>query len=75
VAPLSLDAVSAATGIPVEAIQEAAAVYAEAPRAVIICGEGVLRRPDGYQQVLRLVDLAWVTGKLGKPGCGINTVT
>ncbi len=75
VAGISLDAIAAETGISVDRINEAAAVYAEAPRAVIICGEGVVRRADGYRQVLRLADLAWVTGKLGKPGCGINTVT
>ena len=34
-----------------------------------------MRRPDGYQNVLKLVDLAWITGKLGRPGCGVNTVT
>ena len=21
------------------------------------------------------MDLAWITGKLGRPGCGVNTVT
>ncbi|MGH7168574.1 MAG: molybdopterin oxidoreductase family protein, partial [Nitrospiraceae bacterium] len=30
---------------------------------------------DGYQNVLKLVDLAWITGKLGRPGCGVNTLT
>jgi formate dehydrogenase alpha subunit len=25
--------------------------------------------------VLKLIDLAWITGKLGQPGCGVNTVT
>ena len=24
---------------------------------------------------MKLIDLAWVTGKLGQPGCGVNTVT
>jgi len=75
VAGVSLDGIASQTGISVDQLNEAAALYAEAPRAIIICGEGVVRRADGYRQVLRLVDLAWVTGKLGKPGCGINTVT
>src|SRR5574341_676325 len=75
VAGISLTAVASQTGLTVEQINEAAALYAEAPRAVIICGEGVVRRADGYRQVLRLVDLAWVTGKLGRAGCGINTIT
>jgi formate dehydrogenase alpha subunit len=62
----------ARSGATQEAIIEAARIYAEAPRAVIICGDGVTRRANGYENVLSLVDLAWVTGKLTKPGCGIN---
>jgi len=74
-AAVSLDQVAAQTGVPVEQINEVAAIFAEAPRSIIICGEGVVRRTHGYRDVLNLVDLAWITGKLGKPGCGINTVT
>jgi formate dehydrogenase alpha subunit len=74
VSGVSLDAVAAATGASSDRILEAAAVFAEAPRSVIICGEGIVRRPGGYQAVLTLVDLLWITGKLGRPGCGINSV-
>ncbi|MBM4133839.1 MAG: 4Fe-4S dicluster domain-containing protein [Nitrospira sp.] len=74
VAGLSLDAIAAQMGVSVAQIHEAASVFAEAPRAVIICGEGIVRRAGGYQDVLTLIDLAWITGKLGRPGCGINTV-
>ena len=48
---------------------------AEAPRSIILCAEGIVRRPNGYQNVLKLIDLAWITGKLGLPGCGVNTLT
>ncbi len=75
VAGLSLDAVASATGVSKDRINEAASVFAEAPRSVVICGEGIVRRPHGYRHVLALIDLLWVTGKLGKPGSGINTVT
>lgn len=75
VAGLSLDAVAAATGVSKERIKEVATVFAEAPRSVVICGEGIVRRPDGYRHVLALIDLLWVTGKLGQPGSGINSVT
>ena len=75
VAGLSLDAVASVTGVSTDRINEAASVFAEAPRSVVICGEGIVRRPHGYQHVLALIDLLWVTGKLGRPGCGINTVT
>lgn len=73
-AGLSLDALAAQTGVAVAQIHEAAAIFAEAPRAVIICGEGIVRRSGGYQDVLTLIDLAWITGKLGRPGCGVSTV-
>ena len=75
VAGLSLEAIAAQTGISAAQINEAASIFAEAPRAIILCGEGIVRRPDGYQNVLKLVDLAWITGKLGRPGCGVNTLT
>ncbi|MGH7254655.1 MAG: molybdopterin oxidoreductase family protein, partial [Nitrospirales bacterium] len=71
---LSIETLAAQTGLSVEQIQEAAIIFAEAPRAVVICGEGVVRRTGGYEHVLTLVDLVWLTGKLGRPGCGINTV-
>jgi formate dehydrogenase alpha subunit len=71
----SLEDISQQTGVDVEQIHEAARIFAEAPRSIIICGEGILRQAHGYQHMLHLIDLAWVTGKLGKQGCGINTFT
>jgi formate dehydrogenase alpha subunit len=71
----SLEDVSQQTGADVEQIHETARIFAEAPRSIIICGEGILRQANGYQHMLHLIDLAWVTGKLGKKGCGINTFT
>jgi formate dehydrogenase alpha subunit len=72
---VSLVEVSAQTGISVEQIWEAAAIFSDAPRAIALCAEGIVRRPNGYQNVLKLIDLAWVTGKLGLAGCGVTTVT
>ena len=69
----SLDDISRQTGVDVEQLHEATKIFAEAPRSIIICGEGILRQANGYQHMLHLIDLAWLTGKLGKPGCGINT--
>ena len=74
-AGLSLEQIAAQTGIAVDAYREIAAIMAEAPRSIFLCAEGIVRRPDGYQNVLKLIDLAWMTGKLGRPGCGVNTVT
>jgi formate dehydrogenase alpha subunit len=75
VAGLSLEQLAARTGLTQTQLREAATIFAEAPRAIILCAEGIVRRPGGYQNVLKLIDLAWVTGKLGRPGCGVNTLT
>ncbi|MDH4235922.1 MAG: molybdopterin-dependent oxidoreductase [Nitrospira sp.] len=74
-AGLSLDEIASQTGLTTEALRDIAAIVAEAPRAIIMCAEGIVRRPNGYDNVLKLIDLAWITGKLGRPGCGVNTVT
>ena len=72
---LSLEQIATYTGITVDSYREIAAIMAESPRSIFLCAEGIVRRPDGYQNVLKLIDLAWITGKLGQPGCGVNTVT
>lgn len=75
VSSVSLEQVAAKTGVAVEQFKEAAAIFAESPRSIILCAEGIVRQPNGYHNVLKLMDLAWITGKLGRPGCGVNTVT
>ncbi len=72
---ISLEDVANQTGVDPERIHETARIFAEASRSIIICGEGILRHTGGYQHMLHLIDLAWVTGKLGRKGCGINTYT
>ncbi len=75
VANVSLDQLSAQTALPIEAFREIASIFAESPRSIILCAEGIVRRANGYQNVLKLMDLAWITGKLGRTGCGVDTVT
>jgi formate dehydrogenase alpha subunit len=75
VAGLSLDQLSAHTGLSIDTFKEIVAIFAESPRSTILCAEGIVRRTQGYQNVLKLIDLAWITGKLDRPGCGVSTVT
>jgi formate dehydrogenase alpha subunit len=75
VGSISLEQTAAKTGVTVGQFKEAASIFAESPRSIILCAEGIVRQPDGYQNVLKLIDLAWITGKLGRPGCGVSTVT
>lgn len=71
---IALDHVAGKTGVSEETYREVAALLAEAPRTIFLCAEGIVRRPNGYHNVLKLMDLAWITGKLGKPGSGVNTL-
>lgn len=72
---LSLEKISMHTGLSSETFKEIVALFAESPRSIILCAEGIVRRTNGYQNVLKLIDLAWITGKLDRPGCGVSTVT
>jgi predicted molibdopterin-dependent oxidoreductase YjgC len=74
-ANVSLEQVASKTGLKVEDLKETVSIFAEAPRSIILCAEGIVRQPNGYHNVLKLIDLAWITGKLEQPGCGVNTVT
>ena len=75
VSHVSLEQVAAQTSMSVQGLKDAVAVFAEAPRAIILCAEGIVRQADGHRNILKLIDLAWITGKLGRPGCGVNTLT
>lgn len=75
VAAVSWEQLSAHTGLSADAFRDIATIFAEAPRSILLCAEGVVRRTGGYQNVLKLIDLAWITGKLSQPGCGVSTVT
>ena len=53
-------------------LREAARMYANAKKAPIIYCLGVTEHSTGTEGVMCLSNLALVTGKLGKPGCGVN---
>ena len=53
-------------------LREAARMYATAEKAPIIYCLGVTEHSTGTEGVMSLSNLALVTGKLGKPGCGVN---
>ncbi|MBO4763027.1 MAG: molybdopterin-dependent oxidoreductase, partial [Candidatus Methanomethylophilaceae archaeon] len=53
-------------------LREAARMYARAERAPIIYCLGVTEHSTGTEGVMSLSNLALLTGKLGRPGCGVN---
>jgi formate dehydrogenase major subunit len=59
-------------GVPLKKIQEAAKVYAEADNAAIFTGMGMSQHRCGVDNVQNEVNLALITGNLGRPGTGVN---
>jgi NADH-quinone oxidoreductase chain G len=72
VGALAWKELEAATGATAEAFRDAARVFAKAPRAVVLVGQGVLRFPHGAGVTTTLLDLLLLTGHHGKPGSGLG---
>jgi formate dehydrogenase major subunit len=60
------------TGIPAEVIREAAHTYASAERGMICWTLGITEHHNAVDNVFSLINLALLTGKVGRYGCGCN---
>jgi predicted molibdopterin-dependent oxidoreductase YjgC len=60
------------TGVPAAAIKEVADAYARADRAMICWTLGITEHHNATDNVLSLINLALLTGKVGRYGCGLN---
>ncbi len=60
------------TGIPADVIREAAHRYASANTGMICWTLGITEHHDAVDNVLSLINLALLTGKVGRYGCGTN---
>ncbi len=67
-----LERVAAQTGIAPALIEQAARDYARADRAMICWTLGITEHHDGVDNVLSLINLALLTGHVGKWGSGLN---
>jgi predicted molibdopterin-dependent oxidoreductase YjgC len=72
VEPYTLDSAEKITGVPAEAIREAALAYARADRAMICWTLGITEHHTSVDNVLALIDLALLTGHVGRYGSGLN---
>lgn len=59
-------------GLPAEVIRCAARLYATAKPSLCVHGLGITEHTQGTESVMALVNLALLTGNVGKPGTGIN---
>lgn len=63
---------AATCGVSIEAIVAAARLYGGTRPALAFHGLGLTEQLQGTEGVMALVDLALLTGNLGRPGAGIN---
>ena len=64
--------IEAQTGLTPVMFKDAVISFANANRAVVLVGQGVLRTQGGYGTMVNVLDLLLLTGKLDRPGCGVG---
>ncbi len=69
---VDVDANARAAGVDPERLRAAARAYGEADRAAAITGMGMSQHTSGTANVHALVNLALLTGNVGRPGTGVN---
>jgi formate dehydrogenase major subunit len=72
VEPFTLEEGERLTGVPAAAIHELAHAYGRADRAVICWTLGITEHHNAVDNVLALINLALLTGHVGKYGSGLN---
>jgi formate dehydrogenase major subunit len=68
----TLDVAERETGVPAAAIKDVALEYARADKAMICWTLGITEHHNATDNVLALINLALLTGKVGRYGCGLN---
>jgi formate dehydrogenase major subunit len=66
------ETVEAICGVKADLIRQAARLYAGSKPSMCFHGLGVTEHTQGTEGVMCLVNLALLTGNIGKPGAGIN---
>ena len=72
VEPYTLERAEAITGVPAQLIAEAARAYAAAGRAMICWTLGITEHHNATDNVFALINLALLTGHVGRYGSGLN---
>jgi formate dehydrogenase major subunit len=68
----TLERAQGETGVPAEAIRRMAHAYASAPRAQICWTLGITEHHNAVDNVVALINLALLTGHVGRYGSGVN---
>jgi formate dehydrogenase major subunit len=70
--PYTLEYAQRETGVPADAIKELAHAFATAKRAMICWTLGITEHHNAVDNVVSLINLALLTGHVGKYGSGLN---
>ncbi len=70
--PYTLERAQSITGVPAHAIREAAHAYAQADRAELCWTLGITEHHNAVDNVFALINLALLTGHVGRYGSGLN---
>jgi predicted molibdopterin-dependent oxidoreductase YjgC len=68
----TLERAEAETGVPAQAIEEVALAYARAKTGMICWTLGITEHHNATDNVLALINLGLLTGKVGRYACGLN---
>ncbi len=71
-AEFSPEAMAPLCGVPAATLREVARRYATADAAMIFWGMGISQHVHGTDNARALIDLALVTGQIGRPGTGLH---
>ncbi len=63
------------TGVPAARIEEAAELWGTSATGMLLHARGIEHQSKGVENVLSCINLGLATGKFGKPGCGVSTIT
>ncbi|WP_421118183.1 molybdopterin oxidoreductase family protein [Aquihabitans daechungensis] len=63
------------TGVPAARIEEAAELWGTAATGMMLHARGIEQQTKGVDNVLAAINLGLATGKFGRPGCGVSTIT
>ncbi len=66
---------SEVTGVPANRILDAAELWGTSETGMLLHARGIEHQTKGVENVMACINLGLATGKYGKPGCGVTTIT
>lgn len=75
VKPFTPEKVETYTGVLAAVLRTIARGFAKAETGIVLTARGLEQQVNGVENTLQYINLALITGKMGRPGCGYGAVT